>query len=69
MGLNLDKEDQLTLGQRDQSSLAGRVVRKDAYTDETAHTGNLDDMSLVPLHHIRSESSTGEPEHQSCNLF
>jgi hypothetical protein len=57
----MNKGDQLTFGQRDQSSLASRVIRKDAYTDETAHTSNLDDMSLVSLDHIGSECSTGKP--------
>lgn len=53
--------DRLTLSQRDQGGLAGRVVRKDSNTDETAHAGDLDDMTLVPLDHIRGESSTSEP--------
>jgi len=52
----------LTLGERDQSGLAGRVVRKYSNSNKTTHTGNLDDMPLISLDHVRPESSQSKPD-------
>jgi hypothetical protein len=52
---------ELTLGEGDQSSLAGGVVGEDTDANEAAHARDLDDMTLVVLDHIWRKCSTGVP--------
>jgi len=59
--IEIARELVLTLAKADDGGLGSRVVGEPANADETAHTSELDNVTLVVGDHVRAKSGAGDP--------
>ena len=57
-----------TLVERQRGRLGACVVHRLAKADETGHTSHRDDVTMIPLDHVRQELLNGPEVRQSVDL-